>query len=434
VQYDHELDEAMSNILTNTEQMGYLELKRQTEKSLGRGVSKSVFQSHINKQVESKVLNKHDSGGRGRQVNYSMTEEAKKKRQLNLLGIAPTQVLFRKIYADLFFKEIIFSHSYDIDDLDGFLSSINASRRDLRTEYQGKINIPVINDGTEPYDKRLPYDRAYGFDSITEWSEKVMIDMKYGQHYIPRLIRLTSDIEEWQQLAKIISLEPKLSTNKQSQIIRDFIIYQPISGFSVVRYRGENLKNKSRNMQFVQFKVMVHGLSIDDFMANKSLYGRYKRQDVERAFDLLLKEHLITALMKYNGKTRYVITDNSLAELIKQLDMFWHLELHLLELKWCFYERPVDRDQERIRLILGEMPLRRIVQKAEIVRSEFTKLKNIRPGIYTSIKNDLDAYFNMLSYVVNEVINNLKKKHSSTLQKYEFLNDVISMICPAVLQ
>jgi hypothetical protein len=80
------------------------------------------------------------------------------------------------------------------------------------------------------------------------------------------------------------------------------------------------------------------------------------------------------------------------------------------------------------------MPLRRMVQKAEIVISEFIKLKNIRPGSYTLIKNDLDAYFNMLNYVVNEVINNLKKKHSSTLQKYEFLHDVIRMICPAVLQ
>ena len=432
MQYDHDLDDAMANILANTEHIGYLELKRQIEQSLGREISKSVFQSHIKKQVENNVLTKYDSGGRGKQVNYSLTEEAKKKRQLNLLGIAPTQILFRKIYTDLFFKEIIFSHSYDIDNLDAFLSSINASRNDLRIEFKGEANFPVKKDRSN--DKRLPYDRAYGFDSISEWVERQEIDMRYGHHYIPRLLRLTSDIEEWQQLAKIISLEPKLSTYKQSQTVRDLIIYQPISGFSIVRYRGENLKNKLRNKQFVQFKVMVHGLSIDDFMINTSRYGGYKRQDIESAFELLLNEHLITDLMEYNGKTRYVIADKSLAELIKQLDMFWHLEVHLLELKWLFYDKPIEEEQERIRLILDEMPLRGILHKAEIVRSEFIKLKDMHPGIYALIKNDLDGYFNMLNYVVNEVVNNLKKKYSSTLQKYEFLHDVIRMICPAVLQ
>ena len=422
----------MANILANIGQLGFLELKRQIEQSLGRQISKSVFQSHIKKQVENKVLTKHDSGGRGKQVNYSLTEEAKKKRQLNLLGIAPTQILFRKFYTDLFFKEIIFSHSYDIDNLDAFLSSINASRKDLQIEFKGEANFPAKKDRSN--DKRLPYDRAYGHDSITEWMEKELIDMEYGQHYIPRLIRLTSNIEEWQQLAKIISLEPKLSTNKHSQIIRDLVIYQPISGFSIVRYRGENLKNKLRNMQFVQFKVMVHGLSIDDFMTNTSHYGGYKRQDIEHAFDLLLKERLITALMEYNGKTRYVIADKSLAELIKQLDMFWHLELHVLQLKWHYYDKPNEEEQGRTRLILGQTSFRRIAQKSEMVRNEFTKLKKTHPGIYALIKNDLDPYFSKLNYVVNEVILNLKKKYSSTLQKYEFLHDVIRMICPPLLQ
>ena len=94
MQYDHDLDDAMANILANTEHIGYLELKRQIEQSLGREISKSVFQSHIKKQVENKVLTKYDSGGRGKQVNYSLTEEAKKKRQSN--GQTQTPTMTRK--------------------------------------------------------------------------------------------------------------------------------------------------------------------------------------------------------------------------------------------------------------------------------------------------------------------------------------------------
>jgi hypothetical protein len=48
-----------------------------------------------------------DDRGRGKQVFYSLTEVAKKQRQLNMLGVNPKQLLFRRIYEKLFFMRFV---------------------------------------------------------------------------------------------------------------------------------------------------------------------------------------------------------------------------------------------------------------------------------------------------------------------------------------
>jgi hypothetical protein len=116
--------------------MSYIKLKGEVDKVIyskhDRHLSKSVYKFHIDQLLKDKVLHKEDYGKRGKEVYYSLTNAAKKKRQLKLLGIDPKQILFRQIYADLFFNSIIYPNLWKVPDLDAFLSEIHASRTDLK--------------------------------------------------------------------------------------------------------------------------------------------------------------------------------------------------------------------------------------------------------------------------------------------------------------
>jgi DNA-binding transcriptional ArsR family regulator len=65
------------------------ELKKRVEKILdGVTISPSTFSRHIKKMLSQNELIKCDTGKRGKKsVFYSLTEEAKKRRQLRLLRL-----------------------------------------------------------------------------------------------------------------------------------------------------------------------------------------------------------------------------------------------------------------------------------------------------------------------------------------------------------
>jgi hypothetical protein len=70
--------------------------------------SKTDFWNHIKKMLEDNDLNKtHDktSSLKIKPEYYSLTDVAKKRRHLNLLGVEDEQIRFRKIYEKLFFWE-----------------------------------------------------------------------------------------------------------------------------------------------------------------------------------------------------------------------------------------------------------------------------------------------------------------------------------------
>jgi hypothetical protein len=77
-------------------------------------------------------LHKEDSGKRGTQVIYSLTQKARKEYQLRILGIDKKAEKRRILYQKLFLFEL-YGSDYEVieEDLDEFLSYIPASRKDL---------------------------------------------------------------------------------------------------------------------------------------------------------------------------------------------------------------------------------------------------------------------------------------------------------------
>lgn len=426
MQYNKKVDEIIVSVLLQNERMSYLKLKGEVEKIIypkqdHRHLSKSVYKFHIDQLLKDKVLHKEDDGKRGKEVYYSLTKAAKKKRQLNLLGIDPKQTLFRQIYADLFFNSIIYSSFLNITDLDAFLSEISASRTDLKI-----VALDPAND--------IPYD--YGYEGMDE------------DPFLLR-IRLQSK-KEWHNLAKTINLEPRISEKKKHRDPDDAtrILYE-CKGFHIIEFHDLPVEVKEEAKSFLKKRsphllsgerlrwrlALIPGVTINDFSMNY-FRSKYKQEDVEDAFDLLSKEGLIRPTVIFPGETRYIITDNILSELIKDLQRLRLRERQLLKTKWSYYIEPSLEEKERAKFLLREGSANEYFHRAKIMRNEFIQMEKQRPPNtdFLEAKKDLDKYFKKLEHEVQTSIENIKKKYGQTLQRYDFLHDVIRIVTPAVLQ
>lgn len=96
--YDIAIDNAIINHLNVSETNSSGQLKLAAEQSVGRVLSPDTFYGHRDVLIDCKMLAKTDRG-RGRDVLYSLTDNAKKLLQLNLLGDNWERIrLFNKIY------------------------------------------------------------------------------------------------------------------------------------------------------------------------------------------------------------------------------------------------------------------------------------------------------------------------------------------------
>ena len=92
-------------------------------------------------------------------------------------------------------------------------------------------------------------------------------------------------------------------------------------------------------------------------------------------------------------------------------------------------------EEERAKFLLSEESANKEFHRAQIMRNEFKKMEKHRPTTdFLEAKKELDEYFKKLEHEVQASIENIKRKHGQTLQRYDFLHDVIKIVSPAVLQ
>lgn len=248
------------------------ELKYQIEKILCRTISPDTYSAHMNNLIKEKIVIKDDKG-RGKEIFYSLSEYGKKLKKLKLLRSDPDQDQFREIYANLFFYCILQGQEYNTDDLPQLLIDIGVSSKDLKIERIDEVgDRPIVKDSINAGETQLR------FNIVT--------------HY--RAIR--------------------------NVYIREFTIY------------NENKVNGGIK-EYTTYWYTVPGISLENFIGRIPDF-KPKIEDLRRAFELLSNEDLIRPFMEFQGETRYVFSDDALADLVKDLTMFENLEQELINYKW----------------------------------------------------------------------------------------------------
>lgn len=382
MQYDKNIDQVIINELGQYEHLGYLELKKRVEKSLNRTISFDTYNVHLKQMLKENTLSKQDNRERGKPVFYSLTEKAKKQNHLNLLGINPKQILFRRIYEKVFFYEIFHTPLNIISseqELDAFLSEVNATRNDL--------------DG----------------------------------------IHIDHDLEFAKKREEISFADTKtIYTMKES-------------GVRITKTDYWEANKYTKNKYATEYTFTLPGISISEFMDNDDLLSaKFQRDDVEEGFSILIKNGLIKPALVFRGETRYIIADERLRSLTQDLRLAHNMEWWLLKHKWKHFSEPTQEEQQRMNWLIGEEEMKTIFRDAEMSRFEDKELRRgklifkFAPNGQSKRRQEYMHYLNqeLLKYESEFIkeVQDVKKKHSETIEDYVFIHDIIGIVCPMVLQ
>jgi hypothetical protein len=213
--------------------------------------------------------------------------------------------------------------------------------------------------------------------------------------------------------------------------------------------------------------------------------------ELEKAFITLIKNGLIKIELDFHGnETRYVLADGRLRDFIDALRNIHEREFNLLFHKWSFFEVPSEDEQRRINRLLGEKEARKIFKDTEMTRYQHKKMmreckdveeynqylkkiyssddpgwrkysidtymdhmlrtfketRNRVPSSKKDSKKDVIKYYEYLKRVLEVELEDLYHDpdsegvdfiwliHGLTIQKYEFLHDIIRVICPRIIE
>jgi hypothetical protein len=124
-------------------------------------LSKTVFlQKHIEKMIKDNILHKSSEyPSKLKRVYYSLTEDAKKMRDLNILGLSEDRIQFKKIYKKFFLYEILYSRRIGISfgrQLNKVISQLKMSRNNLI--WEKGVSIEQISRYDNFSDSKFEYD------------------------------------------------------------------------------------------------------------------------------------------------------------------------------------------------------------------------------------------------------------------------------------
>jgi hypothetical protein len=378
--YDEQIDVEIINELVDSEEIASGDLKKRIERTLGRTINPRTYYDHLQMLQDENIVYKRDTGERGKKsVFYSLTEEAKKRRQLKLLRTDPDYDLFKKIYANLLFRGLTESETYSCS-LDQLLSYLHVTSKDLIIDHIEKKHF--------------------------EGNSDIRIDGKPEVRVLPN-----ATVIHYKQISNVQITE----TTGYRKNIRTHHVWEEPSWII----------------------VSVPGISIKKFTDWFYSSFRPKPEDAEKAFILLWKNHLIRPIMEFRDETRYVLADSALHDLITDIKLLSKVESEEDYLKLTYYGPPSDEEIEKQKMFYTkEKSLNEFYNIKEIQRVEFRTAIREKKGkkAFKQLKKKFELAMKLVEDKKKISIDYMKQKHKKTLKQYAFFSDIIRLVCPILFE
>jgi hypothetical protein len=372
--YYQEIDQAIADVLSQIERLSNGQLKREVERRCENKIPWKTWSTHLKRMQTENYLLKDDTLQRNQKVFYSLTEYAKELRDLKLLRTDPKRGTFIQIYANLLFRIIIEGNTYPGDDLENILNEIHANREQL---YIDDIKKEFIEGYVEKHELTTSPDLPLRVTTTT--------------HYKPTSLGV-----------KIIE-----STS----------------------YR-ENTFYKNRTEDTI-YTYTVPGASVDDLA---QMYYTFKpcMADCESALELLLQRDIISPIMDFRGKTRYVIADPALTDFVTEFNRYCELENEFLNFKWQYLTHPTSNEEQSRRVFYSdEAKSAKFFNVRELQRHQFKQaVKKKNNEEILKLQTKLEAYPHKFEKMRLEYLNRLNEKYRGIINEYHFLSEIIQIISP----
>jgi len=455
--------------------------KRKHSKPTKYTPSKNEFSKILKKMIEDgylmKVVNEK-SKLTLKEINYQLTENAKRLLQMNILKLDSRQLVFKRIYEEFFtipdFLESVYKKVLLEDPYDELYEMVPLSERivkqiTIRSESEFDTFLKKLDINQEKLEWGVV---SYGGNSSR------IAEILYPFNISSRRLEEVKKCY-WNEENDQTKVKEKLmlicTRMKDSLDDLDFWIRR-IENWEIEK-KGSN--DIIPNLIAREFFVFIPGVTIQDILHGKD--GLFEESEVQQGIDILRSVGLITAKI-FGKEIRYIIADNQLRDLVSAIKTALISEFGYLLTKWEWFEVPTDQEREQMNSIFGRNEFAGLSTSLEIKLSEhkksMRKCKNvddyhellyensssyqklaagIKLDMYKEtriqkpettkqhledvkryrqyLKNQLQRHIDELIMTYDEEgVEELKMDFTAIIEKYSFLRDIIGKICPKLFE
>jgi DNA-binding PadR family transcriptional regulator len=372
---DHSnLEETILKIL-NDGPMTSTKLKKFSETKMGQSVSFKTYSKHLARLLDEGMITIEHDKGRGSTKNYAISSNGSKRYKLGLFKSNPNYLIFKQMYINLLFKDMPFGTTFGTNELEKLLSDLEISKNQLKIRYieENSLDQSLLPDLESPYfERRFPVNLTVYYESVG-----------------------SAQIEE------------------------------------TIEYREHIYYHFYREMDSV-FLYTLPGMSINGFIDKRHKY-KTTRQHVEAVFLILHEIGVIRPVGQFRGETRYAITDHELLDLILNIHRLNDLEKEFNSVWFRHFDKPSKAQLDKIKLFYSdEKSTNNYLMKLEIQRFQNRKELMTKKGThyFESYQKKGGSLMNQFRLQEVDFVESIRKKHDKTIQKYEYLFDLLSSICP----
>ena len=364
----------------NGRRMHYRKIHRGVANLLGNRISYRKFEEHIEYMVKENLLFKDDpTGTRGSKVYFSLTEKAKRKNALEILGIDKRVQRRRGLYQLLLFFEAF-------------------KRRDLLSKRQLNIFLKEIGSSTKDLEKMQETELSNDMQS------RLYTQMGMGI-VVFKLIR---DVE-------IMGLVQ----NKDNGGIIDY--YTVLPGFTVdefIQYL-EKLKKGKDPRPFLSDPAILHIPFVP--------YIVYTKQEVEDAIASFAEDGLIKPILEiYPGEKRFDISDKSLKRLLYLIWLVKTIDFHLVFGKLIYKDKITEEEKNYLALFIGEQGADKLIAYAYDMRRTNRNQDNNK---WNEEQENMKDFTQKLENDRKSFVQLITEEYGAMINKDEVIGDLVQSIC-----
>jgi hypothetical protein len=457
--------------------------KRKHSKPTKFTPSKKVFSNILNKMVDDSYLRKEvneKSKLTLKEINYQLTENAKKLLQMNILKMDNKQPVFKRIYEEFFtipdFFEAVYKKALLEDPSDELYEKIPLSERIVKQiTIKSDFEFDTFLKNLDIRQDKLEWGVvSYGGKS------SMIADILYPFDISPARLEEQKKLY-WNEEKGQTKLKEKLMLIcipiKETQEDLDFWIRR-IEEWEIEKKGRDDI---NPNLISREFFVFISGVTTQDILQGNDGLLEGSEVEVQEGIDILKRVGLIKA-KTFGMEIRYIIADNQLHDLISGIKTALMAELGYLLTKWEWFEVPTPQERERMECIFGKKEFGKLSTSLELKlfehKKSMRKCKNVdeyhelfyensssfqrlasgitldgykesrrkKPVTRKEHLQDVKRYRQhlreQLQRFLDELIMNydeegieeLKMDFGEIIEKYSFIRDIVRKICPKVFE
>lgn len=152
----------------------------------------------------------------------------------------------------------------------------------------------------------------------------------------------------------------------------------------------------------------------------------FRKEEIEKqfrkAFHNLREARLISLIRDpFFGKTRFIISEESLQDLINKIWIIHEYQLSILRRKMNYIEAPDEIEKQWLERIFGKQEAGRIISDASLKRLSNNREDEKVKKMQDDIEND--------NKIVEGIKRHVSKTYEKVIQEYDFPTDLIEGVC-----